>query len=234
MVTNILVDRYRRGSLAQGSLLIGEPAIIMPLIRDFLDQVLAVTNWQISDQVYWGERKLLRVEEAREIRTRATRRVAEQTGRFFIIAAEQVTTEAQNALLKTIEEPNRGIYFLIIVSNEQVLLPTLISRLEKVVLTTTKSVIIDPIHFLTLSLPARVREVVKLRDQAERAESQTAIYNWLADLEVFFVGKLKHLPTDRRWQGALRELALVRRWFGRPGSGERLLLEHLALVLPKP
>lgn len=49
--------------------------------------------------------------------------------RIFIIETDFITEEAQNALLKVFEEPNLGTHFFI-VSPQEILLPTLRSRMQ--------------------------------------------------------------------------------------------------------
>src|SRR3989344_7335659 len=46
------------------------------------------------------------VDDARDVRERASSRALKESGRMFIIVAAQMTSEAQNALLKTLEEPS--------------------------------------------------------------------------------------------------------------------------------
>jgi hypothetical protein len=46
--------------------------------------------------------------------------------------AEQLTTEAANALLKIVEEPPRGLIFLFLTENREDLLPTIVSRSQVV------------------------------------------------------------------------------------------------------
>jgi hypothetical protein len=50
----------------------------------------------------------------------------------IIVDAHQLTTEAQNALLKTIEEPPSGTVLILTVAHEQALLPTIRSRTQKI------------------------------------------------------------------------------------------------------
>jgi hypothetical protein len=49
--------------------------------------------------------------------------------KFFIIEVDSITHEAQNALLKIFEEPNEYAHFFLIIPSEELLLPTLRSRL---------------------------------------------------------------------------------------------------------
>ena len=49
--------------------------------------------------------------------------------KFFILEIDSITNEAQNALLKIFEEPNDYAHFFLVIPSEELLLPTLRSRL---------------------------------------------------------------------------------------------------------
>lgn len=51
----------------------------------------------------------------------------------YIEQASELSKEAQNALLKTLEQPNPDTYFILTVSDTSQLLPTLFSRTQKIV-----------------------------------------------------------------------------------------------------
>ena len=51
----------------------------------------------------------------------------------YIEEAGELSREAQNALLKTLEQPNTDTYFILTVSDTSQLLPTLFSRTQKIV-----------------------------------------------------------------------------------------------------
>lgn len=54
------------------------------------------------------------------------------SGRIIIIDyAERMTVQAQNAFLKLLEEPNPGTYFILLSHSASKLLPTIVSRTEK-------------------------------------------------------------------------------------------------------
>ncbi len=55
--------------------------------------------------------------------------IAEVKEKFIIIIAHSFRIEAQNALLKLLEEPPRNIIFIIITTSKTLLLPTIRSRL---------------------------------------------------------------------------------------------------------
>ncbi|HEY1645084.1 MAG TPA: hypothetical protein VGF75_01725 [Candidatus Saccharimonadales bacterium] len=59
--------------------------------------------------------------------------VSKQVNRVVVIeAAERMTLEAQNALLKNLEEPPIGTVFILTLSSANLLLPTIISRLHRI------------------------------------------------------------------------------------------------------
>ncbi len=74
-------------------------------------------------------KKSIGVSLIREIRSSAFIKPQELSVRIFIIRqAHLMTPEAQNALLKILEEPPKGVYFFLLCENASVLLPTVRSR----------------------------------------------------------------------------------------------------------
>jgi DNA polymerase III delta' subunit len=58
--------------------------------------------------------------------------------------ADRMTPDAQNALLKILEEPPKGVYFLLITKDLSGLLPTVISRCQRLVLGLSETSIVSP------------------------------------------------------------------------------------------
>ena len=56
--------------------------------------------------------------------------IAEESTKHLIIVAPSYRIEAQNALLKLLEEPPRNIVFILIVKSKAALLPTIRSRMQ--------------------------------------------------------------------------------------------------------
>lgn len=70
------------------------------------------------------------VDEARELKALAgTRPVKGKAEKIFVLKMDGITTEAQNALLKLLEEPPEYARFFLIVPSTHLLLPTVKSRL---------------------------------------------------------------------------------------------------------
>lgn len=74
-------------------------------------------------------KKSIGVGTVREIRESAFLKPQELPVRIFVIRyAHLMTVEAQNALLKILEEPPAGVYFFLLCENSSLLLPTVRSR----------------------------------------------------------------------------------------------------------
>lgn len=73
--------------------------------------------------------KTITVDEIRSVRTAAGVRPNESELRIFIICdGQNMTVQAQNALLKVLEEPPAGVRFIITCSNASRMLETIVSR----------------------------------------------------------------------------------------------------------
>lgn len=73
----------------------------------------------------------IRINQIRELRQKLALSNS-LPGRKFVIVLEanEMRPEAQNAFLKTLEEPNENITFILICSNKDALLPTILSRCQ--------------------------------------------------------------------------------------------------------
>jgi len=80
-----------------------------------------------------AERREISIEQIREMRTSASLPPYEGKQKVFIIdKADLLSHEASNSLLKTLEEPSPRILLLLLTAREQHLLPTIVSRCQRV------------------------------------------------------------------------------------------------------
>lgn len=83
------------------------------------------------------------IEQIHELQRQVVLKPFEASGKAFLINdAETMTLEAANSFLKTLEEPPRDVYFILVTANMDSLLPTIVSRCQKVSFTplSTKTV----------------------------------------------------------------------------------------------
>ncbi|MDP9361453.1 MAG: AAA family ATPase [Acidobacteriota bacterium] len=80
-----------------------------------------------------GERKMISVEQIREIVAAASMRPFEGRNKVFIIdPAHAISVGASNSLLKTLEEPARDTTFILLTRAPDLLLPTIRSRCQMI------------------------------------------------------------------------------------------------------
>jgi DNA polymerase-3 subunit delta' len=82
------------------------------------------------------EAKLIGIDQIKEVQHAASLPPFEGKHKVFIIdGAELLSTEAANCLLKTLEEPESRVTFILLTTNDRLLLPTVVSRCQRLELT---------------------------------------------------------------------------------------------------
>jgi hypothetical protein len=182
------------------------------------------------------------VEEARAlIQLTTLKNFGEAT---FFIAAASVTSEAQQALLKLFEEPGEGTTFVMLVPHGT-LLPTLRSRMlpysagrrqragQNGLVEPTTTATRGPFGrhaaeaFLKSAPKARSGEVAKLLKDDEGARER--VREFLGGLEAALH---PHLAKKEVREG-LEDIARVRSYLADRSPSLKMLLEHLAVSLPR-
>lgn len=163
---------------------------------------------------------LFSIDEARTLKEWAYQRPVMAEVRHFIIACDDILHASQNALLKLFEEPPQTAVFSIIMSREDRILPTLRSRLE-IIRIKPEETHSAAEAFLKLTLGERIEEVgarVKAKDTLWQRE---------------VLGGLERIFHGRGEQETLKAIAIVESMISAQGSSPKMLLEHLALSLPR-
>ena len=78
--------------------------------------------------------------------------IAENRSKFIILMAQNYGIEAQNSLLRIVEEPPKNIYFIVVVPSKNRLLATIISRLPIILKKKKSSLTHLDVDFKKLSL----------------------------------------------------------------------------------
>ncbi|HEX8619368.1 MAG TPA: hypothetical protein VF911_17430 [Thermoanaerobaculia bacterium] len=180
--TSLILDTARRGELHHALILHGPMA---PLLRDVALRVAKTLNClngatgddcqscqridrRTHPDIHFVEaasdKKMISIEQIREIVDGASMRPYEGRNKVFIIyPADGLSVAGSNSLLKTLEEPSRDTTFLLITRSPDLLLPTIRSRSQQVYLGDTSRVLAGGRESL------RVRQVALLDDGDELA-----------------------------------------------------------------
>lgn len=164
------------------------------------------------------------IDEARELQALAA--LKNYTEGVFLIGAASLTTEAQQALLKLFEEPQKGTVFIVMVPHG-VLLPTVKSRmLEYPELIEADADTSGAKKFLKLSGKERSDFITKLLKDDENQKER--VRDFIHALEAELYKKV----GDSKTRQALADIAMVRDYVRDRSPSLKMLLEHLALALP--
>lgn len=143
--------------------------------------------------------------------------------------------QAQNALLKTLEEPSSKTYFFIIVPSASILLPTIKSRVQIYGINEffdgnklNESDVSLAKLFLQSDVPKRLEMIKEMMDN----DNPSALVRFLNDLEITIHKLVKEKAKKRLNSNELSALVLAREYFADPGASKKMLLEYLAMELP--
>ena len=166
------------------------------------------------------------VDDARDVRERASSRALKESGRMFIIVAAQMTSEAQNALLKTLEEPSSNALFFIIVPSPETLLATFRSRAQTLLLSENrKGGKVDADKFLTAASARRIEMLKVLLPKEDEERDIGSIIGFLSGLE----RELLKMGVEKSKSG-LEAIYRARKYIADKGSLLKPLLEQVALL----
>jgi len=178
------------------------------------------------DLLYFSSDSKLGIEQARKIKEHFSLKPYSAKGRGVILEnASELTIEAQNALLKTLEELPKNALFILCANSDSKLLPTVLSRCQIEHLSTTNLPSGDPLpttnyledieKLLDSTIEERFEYIEKLKDREE----------FLQSLIIFFH---KKLPSNAEFT---KELLQAEEWANQ-NVNLRAILEYLMLVMP--
>ena len=171
-----------------------------------------------NPDLFLFENEVFGIDDARRLSTLVSRK-AFGARKVFFVTPERLTLEAQNALLKTLEEPTPDTHILITLRERELLIPTLLSRMQVIeVGKLSEEKEEGPIKFIGMSLTDRLAFA---REFADKGFS----------LPVFLDNLLVLLRAKDSDGNKLRKILAVRRFADGTSVSARLILEHLSFVV---
>ncbi len=163
------------------------------------------------------------IEESRMLTSLALRSPIQEVIKTIILFAGDITREAQNALLKLLEDPNPHVEFLISVPNAHALLPTLRSRLYIVKGEKGNEDTNDAKKFIKAAVGERLSQIEKIvKDQKDEGSKE--------NVRSFLLGVIHELEkSSDENMAALKTACDALLYIDDKGSSVKLLLESVAL-----
>lgn len=135
---SFLISELQKHRLSHAYILEGPPGSGKLTLAKLISAALApehsnkiLTSGSVDVNIYslTDDKRSIGISTVREIKYKAELRPQELPCEIFIIRdAHTLTTEAQNSLLKILEEPPQGVYFFLLCETASSLLPTVRSR----------------------------------------------------------------------------------------------------------
>jgi DNA polymerase III delta prime subunit len=180
-----------------------------------------------NPDLYIREYASFGVDEARELAQKASTRAVASSRRIFVIVAPGMTAEAQNALLKTFEEPSADALFFVVVPSPHMVLPTLRSRAQILTVdSAAPNATVDPKVFLKEKPEKRLEMLKPLLDKDEDDKRDLSA-------SILFLSALErelsqNLPSNKE---SIEAVYRARKYIGDKGSLSKALLEQVALLI---
>jgi len=208
-----------------------------------LDELSLLFKDRELSYLYVKKYHQMSVADVREIRE--LQRERSEHPKVFIISWNLIFRDAQNALLKILEEPADNTYSIIVCPSIRELLPTLQSRLEEVSYVppslpplfwggnnqSDQLVSIDASQFLKSDLALRfemIKSFLSSVDEGENGEYHQAAHLFLDELERRMVLNGQYLQSE-----VWNVLVHARQYLSRNGSSIKMILDLVALYLPQ-
>ena len=197
-----------------------------------------------TDRVY-REAENFGIGDAPELKQK--QQVAVEARRFFIISFRTITLEAQNALLKTLEEPGAGNHFFLITGSQHGLLPTLLSRVQIMTVDfgseskeKAEAGLVSDLadNFLKSDYETRLKlagDYLAAVDEADETKTSSVKSRALAlvnVLEACLHEQFEREPSNASITSALENISKCRNYLHDQAALPKMILEHLALTLP--
>lgn len=226
-------------------LLCGDADVCKKMAEETARVILAENNLNSHPDFSYAKFGLFGINDSHNLVNRAGKKSFLGNGKVFIMEIFSFNMESSNALLKLLEEPAEKTYFFFIVSSADIVIPTLRSRFAVIGdISNNKE---PDEEFLEVGkkflnyLPNKRLEMVKkmlAKEEEENellsessANKQKAV-SFLNSLEFLLEKELRTPEKEKKAKAGLEKLSKSGQFVLYNGSSPKMILEHLALVLP--
>lgn len=202
--------------------------LIVSQNRTTVDKNLFNELKSISPAHRFFNQTVLDIESARAIIAWANTAYNEE--KIALLSFHTIGLEAQNALLKLLEEPRAGVRFILVTSNISNLIPTVLSRVLVIESNENTEVILDAELFLHTSHTLRMKlpfvsTLLSQVDEEDRKDRE-AVKAFVTSLATV-LGK-KGIESKY-----ILETIDIASYAADPSASGKALLEYLSLLLPQ-
>jgi len=203
----------------------GEHTLEALVVRLELEKVTERSSPDLFQKSY----RSFGVADAEDLRGRVRMRPVRDEQRIFALFVPILTTEAQNALLKTLEEPAAGAVLFLVTPSPETLLATIRSRVQMLHVEARRGDSrVDIDAFLAASPDKRLLMLKSLYEHEDDGRDIGGVIAFLQALEYRLAGLIENAGA----RTGLRAVYRARKYCTDKGSLLKSLLEQVALLAP--
>jgi DNA polymerase III delta prime subunit len=183
------------------------------------------------------EKESFGIDDARDLERWATGKPLIGEIKVSLVAAKSITFEAQNALLKVLEEPTLGTYIFIKLENLGGILPTFISRVRvlNIPKDNKRENIFDKNNTKDKSynfFNSKIKERLSIIHSLSKKEDKDNMKEIIKNLEIISYQNYTSVITrDNSKTQAMKNILTAKIFAATRGSSPKMLLEWLSCVL---
>lgn len=229
MNQEILLNQIRNGDFSHAYLLCGEDEKEKRKAVDSIIKVLKISPFDVHFLEKEEEKSGIPIEKIRELKRLIQLKPHSSEYKLAIIfSGENLTIEAGNALLKTLEEPPSRSLIFITVKNARNILPTINSRCQKVYVSSSLTSRENQVSIFSekMSLPQKFNLAEKI-SKKDKEEIKKTVQEEIENLRIKMLLS-KERSDQQRWKNLI-EQSLEYFNLLQTNANSRLILENFIL-----
>ena len=213
----------------------GNPEEIPYLIRIYLEERGDINK--NSPDVLLNLYDAFNIEDGHNVKDWHKNRPIDGKKKICIIGAKFINREAEQSLLKIVEEPTEDTHFFIVVPDSSLLLGTILSRVHLIKNLKSDNNFEDKLagEFYKMNIKARIEKIAEVIKEFKDNENSGGLRYYaislINGLERIVYEKWKKDLNNQDIKFILEELKNCRSFLSTPGAAVKMILEHIALVI---
>ncbi len=213
----------------------GNPENIVYILRDYLENRGEINKNSVD--LLLNLYDSFTVSDSKEIKEWHNNKPTEGNKKICIIGTKFINKDAEQTLLKIIEEPNPYTHFFIVVPDSSLLLSTILSRVQLIDNLKIGNGIDDneAEDFFKANLSIRIEKVAqiikKFKDNENSGGLRHEAIMLINGIEKIVYLKWKKDLDNKDLKFILEELKKSREYLSIPGASVKMILEHIALMI---
>lgn len=235
-----MLSHLKKESMHHAFVIEGDTAQTRPTVFDFLKNEFGMDMGH--NDLILLDRGDFGIENVQEIVDVNSRKPTVGMYKVIVVVLHSISHQAQNAILKTLEEPRPGTFIFILTNTSAIFLPTILSRVQVVrssAGTNTNNAItnadLDAKKFVKSSPVerlAQIKEILDLKSDEEIGDAE--IFAFIQEVEKFAYDLSRDANGTSSSTSIARIFTKVEEYMRDTSSSKKLLLEYVALRLPNP